>query len=769
MDCDINSNPPAQINDLTWLHNGIPMKEDASLGIRFSGQSLVLSHIELERRGFYQCQAQNVIGASTSNRVELRPKFEPICDTNRTKSQVEVKLNKAIKIDCFVEADPNDDIHFEWKINKTIPSDSGPVYRVIDIKHYETNSSQSHIKFEPKTIRDYGQLICSASNSIGRQLIPCIIEVSPSSVPDPVFNCFSDSLTNSSFSIHCQPPVDSGNGPSSGRINYVIDFHPDDPMGDSANGYSSSGEPNRQRQSTTHLRTRDHDEYEGPNGFERDIRQIVSETPSFELIDLQPDTRYKVTIYAQNLKGRSEPTFYKVSTLPEYKGKRIQLSNAKAIQRGEPNTLSERLISYLNLSDYVDVGTHSKQLVEICLIVLLCTITIGLVSFLFTQFCSRSSTRRKRSGARVSIASIGSSSTTNRLEPYDKRQLTSDSTVQLASIDQARVMKGLAGGSDTSRETNTESTLISSSRTNNTNTGEIYTIGNKLMDNGVTLSRRNHITDFRGQPDRRMSPATLTRNSLSRCKEINPELEQQIMNGGPIDMSDAKPNTPQISLNSGHTSSHELQTDQISLVCSHADDDYRGDPIYLIGAQASLSSKMNQQGYNMQPSVRVINPSNTSMWPNDGNSFNLNEPQHLSTCRLYGSIKNRYDNQSKVHIKQQPQFGCIPNSFSIPVSMGDLIERRAYSRQEYHQPGEIQFCRPYMASSDALSYGMPMENGFSEPMHNMQADVDVLSDQIQSPEELPNEFVNSHLGACSSSDGDGNGSRKLHVKFENQD
>lgn len=72
MDCNIKSNPP--IDDLIWLFNGQPLTTNVSAGIIISNQSLVLQHIRVEHRGQYQCLAQNAIGKSESNKLDLKPK-----------------------------------------------------------------------------------------------------------------------------------------------------------------------------------------------------------------------------------------------------------------------------------------------------------------------------------------------------------------------------------------------------------------------------------------------------------------------------------------------------------------------------------------------------------------------------------------------------------------------------------------------------------------------------------------------------------------------
>lgn len=74
MDCHIQSNPP--IDDLVWLFNGHQLATNVSAGIIISNQSLVIQRIRIEHRGNYQCIAQNSLGRSLSNKLELSPNCE---------------------------------------------------------------------------------------------------------------------------------------------------------------------------------------------------------------------------------------------------------------------------------------------------------------------------------------------------------------------------------------------------------------------------------------------------------------------------------------------------------------------------------------------------------------------------------------------------------------------------------------------------------------------------------------------------------------------
>lgn len=770
MDCNVRSNPLISPNDLNWFHNGESLRENASAGIRMSGQSLILSHIKLEQRGFYQCQSQNTIGQAFSNRVELRPKFQPICDKSRTKPQVEAKLNKLIKVDCFVEADPNDDIHFEWKFNKTFPSESGISHRLVDIKHFETNSTQSHIMFEPKTNRDFGQLLCLASNSLDRQIEPCVINIIPSAAPDPVFNCFSDSITRNSLSVHCQPPVEINPGPSNGRLSYLVEFYPEEIQPDLSK--SQQSDPTRSKQTTTHLRQRDHNE--DSIALDKEIRQLTSEQPYFRLDNLMPDTRYKILVYAQNSKGRSEPVYHQASTLSEamidQRGK-IQLANIKA---GIQSSLSERLISYLRVGDYVDLGPHSKQVIEVSLIVLLCTISFALLTFLVTQVCVRSSpganrSRRKKSGKRVYAAQGDNES---KLPLYDRRQAKPETDVQLRTTNQCN-MKGLAGsGSDTSRETNTESTLISS-RTNGTNTTELYTPVNGGRSSGCsgqggTSMRRNSALACQARSGVHPSPVPISQRAIEVHRDLYSSLGHQMSVGNRASSPD-KLDTPQISVRSGsdHGNSYEHQ-DQLSLVCSASENRMPGDQIYLISRQQV--DKLNRPAYLQQP-IEVINPP-APFWSHPGNqsltasSFRLNDArpsEHSATCRLYNAEMDSL--AGEVRSDGHPPLSYLPNSFSIPVSLGEYqFLRRTSSREEFQELNSGSF---YGNQCESVNVLRPPEVSDNIESIDTVCRLPRVEHQltIDSKDQIDRSSIDSsscHIQGQS----EGIGSKRLHVKFD---
>lgn len=72
---------------------------------------------------------------------------------------------------CEVTADPRDDVKFSWTYNKSRD--------VLPVPGSRVNYSGliSHLQYTPESEADYGTLACWASNTIGRQRVPCVFHI----------------------------------------------------------------------------------------------------------------------------------------------------------------------------------------------------------------------------------------------------------------------------------------------------------------------------------------------------------------------------------------------------------------------------------------------------------------------------------------------------------------------------------------------------------------------------------------------------------------
>lgn len=178
-----------------------------------------------------------------------------------------VARNEQASIVCDLDADPSE-ISFSWRLNS---SSSGAV----DLKAFTVvNGTRSVASFVPKTRHQYGTLTCAGTNAIGRQVEPCIFNVVPAGPPEAVRSCHVANQSLSSLSVICTP------GDSGGlRSIYILEVY------NSANGHLLH----------TNITTTD--------------------APHFQVSNLPAGTKFALSIYAYNPKGRSPVVNLAASTL----------------------------------------------------------------------------------------------------------------------------------------------------------------------------------------------------------------------------------------------------------------------------------------------------------------------------------------------------------------------------------------------------------------------------------------------------------------------
>lgn len=688
MDCNVQANPA--IHDLSWSFNDKPLTEDANKGIKMSNHSLVIHGIKIEHRGHYQCVAENALGRSASNKLILRPRFAPVCDTQRTRARYEVPVGQQVRIDCFVLAEPSDDLQFRWQLNKTLGDQPRDTQLVEELREgFTTNFTQSHLNFKLRSRRHQAQLLCSASNSMGHQEQPCVIQVVASEAPDPVISCFFDDFTSTSFSIHCQAPgsvLSSGQLQGQQKQTYLLELQPINSIESRQTASNSNPIVSQQLRDApdpldpgevdAESSTAEQQHYQ-QHETEKRVRKLSSELPSFHVTDLRPNTNYLVRVYAQNSRGRSNPLSYERSTLsgpPDQSdsGETEPGSSAASMQFHAPgqvqlinklrhvdgSSLSTRLISFLNVGQYIGAGelNSAKPVLSIALIVLLCTISLVTVVFFANRLCksagaarqgSASSDRKqKRASLLKQVQHVGSAAD---LRTYDKRdpqllKLTPACHVGAAAAEQQqRSNGGIGSGSDTSRETNTDSTLIlsspltaavgpttsSSSSANNNSKSQVAPPGHKR-----TIS----VVRFSGSP-------CLHQNEYADARPLcclGGE-RASLMGSSPLESANHEDSqTPQVSIQSGSdctTSRNDSETFRPSLIGRVNDN--LAESIYMIGSSDKYAAAGEQ----------TLHLLNTESLDADGN------------CNLLASC------QRESPLAQASHFGFLPSSMSIPLAL----------------------------------------------------------------------------------------------------
>lgn len=94
----------------------------------------------------------------------------PVCKSTQ-KVFYKVPLYEESLITCEVDADPSV-VVFYWNLNNSL----GENY---DLVTFTNEGSKSMAKFTPRSLVDYGVILCYAKNEIGIQLNPCAFFILP--------------------------------------------------------------------------------------------------------------------------------------------------------------------------------------------------------------------------------------------------------------------------------------------------------------------------------------------------------------------------------------------------------------------------------------------------------------------------------------------------------------------------------------------------------------------------------------------------------------
>ncbi|XP_035207453.1 nephrin-like [Stegodyphus dumicola] len=251
LECTIRSNPP--VTELIWLFEGRNFYGNSSVGIIISNQSLVLQKVKKEHRGRYRCIATNSEGEGESSDLFLEVRYAPTCKSGQ-RDLYGVAREETVNISCEVDSDPSD-VTFRWTLNNSIES--------TELHNFKSNGPLSVITYTPKTMGDYGSLLCWGRNSVAEQKEPCFVRIIPAGPPDPVRNCVVVNQSHSWLLVECEAGYSNG---------LQQKFHLD--------VYNSA---------VDHLQ----------------VNLTSNDVPSFSVHDLPPGTPFVLVVYASNEKGKS--------------------------------------------------------------------------------------------------------------------------------------------------------------------------------------------------------------------------------------------------------------------------------------------------------------------------------------------------------------------------------------------------------------------------------------------------------------------------------
>lgn len=148
---------------------------------------------------------------------EFEKEFEsfadaPVCaGVARQRTQGAARGSPAV-VTCHVEAVPAHNLTWTWAWLQ----EDGSEERV-PAKNIRTDRMTSAMTVTPHSLRDYGELLCRATNDVGRQREPCVVSLVPAGTPDPPLNCSTtpssradEAQGRTSLSVTCLEGFDGG-------------------------------------------------------------------------------------------------------------------------------------------------------------------------------------------------------------------------------------------------------------------------------------------------------------------------------------------------------------------------------------------------------------------------------------------------------------------------------------------------------------------------------------------------------------------------------
>lgn len=178
------------------LLQGYLLAHNQQQGVIISNHSLVIQGVSRTTAGNYSCVGFNAEGQGTSPPFQLNvlckyiiPRAPlngqsilfwtndlfktiadaPTCAPNQSRVYGIAK-HEAAQIKCVVDANPPD-VEFKWTFNNSAES--------IDVtaSHVSRYGTTSIVSYKPMTELDYGTLLCSATNRIGKQKKACSFHI----------------------------------------------------------------------------------------------------------------------------------------------------------------------------------------------------------------------------------------------------------------------------------------------------------------------------------------------------------------------------------------------------------------------------------------------------------------------------------------------------------------------------------------------------------------------------------------------------------------
>ncbi|XP_037510042.1 hemicentin-1 isoform X2 [Rhipicephalus sanguineus] len=194
LECRADANPP--VDEVAWQFNGDELQ--ASENVLVSKNFLVIQRVQTHHSGLYSCSAENSEGRTQGETLQLRVQHAPLCKANQHVVYA-ASRHQEVEVHCEVEADPSN-VTFEWRFNSTLQQRP--------LKSFWVEGTRSVARYIPHSHTEYGTLLCTASNRIGKQRQPCLFHVVQAGPPGPVENCSITNQTEGSLHLECQAGSD---------------------------------------------------------------------------------------------------------------------------------------------------------------------------------------------------------------------------------------------------------------------------------------------------------------------------------------------------------------------------------------------------------------------------------------------------------------------------------------------------------------------------------------------------------------------------------
>ncbi|XP_066989700.1 uncharacterized protein [Macrobrachium rosenbergii] len=186
-ECSIVSNP--RYLRVDWYHDEVLVEANVTAGVVVSGLSLVMRKLQPFHSGSYTCGSANQEGYAKSNPVLLTVRHAPICMGDVTERVQGASRGALAVIKCRVLAEPSRNVSWTWLRMRTDGTEEHvPGNRI------QNQGLNSSVLVTPLRQEDYGRFMCRATNAVGTQRKPCVINLVPAGPPDAPNNCTAEPI-----------------------------------------------------------------------------------------------------------------------------------------------------------------------------------------------------------------------------------------------------------------------------------------------------------------------------------------------------------------------------------------------------------------------------------------------------------------------------------------------------------------------------------------------------------------------------------------------